>query len=148
NEAWDIETGKTNVIVSIHDGGIDVAHEDLEQALWINEDEIAGNGIDDDGNGYIDDVNGFNYVSNSGTIVAHGHGTHVSGTVGAVSNNGIGVAGVAGGTGSGDGVRLMSIQVFRGLFGSANDFATGYIYAADNGAIISQNSWGYTSAGF
>lgn len=147
-KAWDIEKGSSDVIVSVHDGGIDVNHEDLAAALWVNTNEIAGNGIDDDGNGYIDDINGYNYVNNTGEIVAHGHGTHVAGTVGAVNNNNIGVSGVAGGSGSGDGARLMSIQVFKGLFGSANDFATGYIYAADHGAVISQNSWGYTSPNF
>lgn len=142
-EAWTIETGNPNVIVAIEDGGIDVDHEDLVGNIWINSGEIPGNGIDDDNNGYVDDINGYNFKENTGAISAHDHGTHVAGTVGAESNNGIGVAGVAGGSGSDDGVRLMSCQVFVGRQGSG--FAEAYPYAADNGAVISQNSWGYTS---
>ena len=71
------------------------------------------------------------------------HGTHVAGTVAAVTNNSTGVAGIAGGSGSGNGVRLMSCQVFSGTGSGGFDQAS--IYAADNGAAISQNSWGYTS---
>jgi hypothetical protein len=88
---------------------------------------------------------GYNFVNNSPNINPGNHGTHVAGTVAAVNNNGVGVAGVAGGTGAGDGVRLMSCQVFSGS--SSGGFHLAPIWAADNGAAISQNSWGYTSAG-
>ena len=88
---------------------------------------------------------GYNFVNNSSTIYPHNHGTHVAGTVAAVTNNGTGVAGVAGGSGSGDGVRLMSCQVFTNT--SNGGFHVAPVYAADNGASISQNSWGYTHAG-
>jgi subtilisin family serine protease len=140
-DAWKDQTGNANVVVSIHDGGIDVDHEDLAANIWINDDEVPGNGIDDDENGYIDDVNGYNFPLHHGPIRTDNHGTHVAGTIAAATHNGIGVAGVAGGSGSGDGVRVMSCEVF-GEF-SYEGFAESYVYAADNGAVISQNSWGY-----
>jgi subtilisin family serine protease len=143
-EAWQIERGLPEVIVSIHDGGIDVAHPDLAAAMWVNTAELNGAPLaDDDNNGYTDDIYGYNFAHNSGTITADNHGTHVAGTVGAVSNNGLGVAGVAGGSGPSGGVRLMSCQVFGNL--KDGGFAQSFIYAADNGAVISQNSWGYSS---
>ncbi len=142
-EAWVVQTGDSAIIVSVHDGGIDVDHEDLVGNMWINPNEIAGNGIDDDNNGYIDDIYGYNFGDNTGTIYGDSHGTHVGGTVAAETNNGIGMSGVAGGTGSDDGVRLMSCAVFGNI--SNGGFPESYIYAADHGAIISQNSWGYTS---
>jgi len=146
--AWEIETGKSNVIVCIVDGGIDVDHEDLAANMWINEAEKNGEeGVDDDGNGYVDDMHGFNFTSNVGAISAHNHGTHVAGTVAAVNNNGIGVAGVAGGSGNGDGIRLMSAQIFSNT-GAGGNSAAALVYGADNGAVISQNSWGYTSPGY
>jgi len=145
--AWDIEAGDDDVIVAIIDGGLDPNHADLQATVWINQSEYAGSqGVDDDGNGYVDDVNGFNFVYNSGTIEPHYHGVHVAGTVAAVNNNGVGVSGVAGGTGTGDGVRTMSCQVFAS--GGADGFDVAFVYAADNGAVISQNSWGYTSPGY
>lgn len=145
-------TGKSNVIVAIVDGGIDVTHEDLVDNLYINEKEKNGQaGVDDDGNGFVDDVYGYNFVEAKdvvgGTIQPdnEGHGTHVAGTVGARNNNGIGVAGVAGGNGAADsGVRLMSCQIFRGK-DEQGDGAAAIKYAADNGAVICQNSWGYSS---
>jgi subtilisin family serine protease len=140
--AWRIETGSPDVVVSVHDGGIDVQHEDLVANLWKNNDEIPGNGIDDDNNGYIDDRHGFNFAHGSPVIGAHDHGTHVGGTVAATTNNGIGVSGVAGGSGNGDGVRIMSCEIFS-TDGGSGGFAESYVYAADNGAVISQNSWGY-----
>lgn len=147
--AWEKETGIPTVIVAVVDGGIDVTHEDLKQNVWVNTAEDSGNrNSDDDGNGYIDDINGYNFVSRAGRISAHDHGTHVAGTVAAVNNNGIGVSGVAGGNGqSTSGIRLMSCQVFAtGQNGddlSASSFEEAIKYGADNGAVISQNSWGY-----
>lgn len=138
--AWSLETGSSQVIVAVIDGGIDIRHPDLTAAMWINTDEIAGNGIDDDLNGYIDDVNGYGFGDNTGTLHPNFHGTHVGGTVGAVTNNGIGVSGIAGGSGTGNGVRLMSCAGF-GLIG-VGGFEDAMVYAADNGAVISQNSWG------
>ena len=145
-------TGKSNVIVAVVDGGIDITHEDLVDNLYINEKEKNGQaGVDDDGNGFVDDVYGYNFVEAKdvvgGTIQPDndGHGTHVAGTVAARNNNGKGVAGVAGGNGTPDsGVRLMSCQIFRGK-DEQGDAAAAIKYAADNGAVICQNSWGYSS---
>lgn len=144
-DAWQSTTGKQEVVVAVTDGGIQLDHPDLKANLWVNAGEVAGNGIDDDHNGFVDDVHGYSFVDDTGDVVADDHGTHVAGTIAAVTHNGIGVAGVAGGSGTGDGVRLMSCAVF-GYF-SADGFPESYVYAADNGAVISQNSWGYISPG-
>ncbi|MBU8892286.1 MAG: S8 family serine peptidase [Bacteroidales bacterium] len=141
-EAWTLETGSSNVIVAIEDGGVDWDHPDLAGNMWVNPGEIAGNNVDDDNNGYVDDIYGYNFGDDKGEIYVGDHGTHVAGTVAAETNNGIGVAGVAGGSGSNDGVRIMSCNVFAQ---STGGFEEAYTYAADNGAVISQNSWGYTS---
>lgn len=146
-KAWEKETGKPNVIVAIVDGGIDVDHEDLKDNMHVNLAEKNGEtGVDDDGNGYIDDIYGYNFVNNTGRIIARKHGTHVAGTVAARNNNGLGVAGVAGGNGTPDsGVRLISCQIFvdKKSAGAENAIK----YGADNGAVISQNSWGYPYPG-
>lgn len=151
-EAWKMETGKPKVIVGVTDGGIDYLHEDLRDNMYVNEQEFNGEeGVDDDQNGFVDDVYGYNFVLDSGDISAHEHGTHVAGTVAARNNNGVGVAGVAGGDGSqGSGVRLMSCQMFHqneeGRTLSSGG-ARAIVYAANNGAVISQNSWGYVDNG-
>ncbi|WP_083631123.1 S8 family serine peptidase [Labilibacter marinus] len=147
-EAWKQTTGSSDVIVSIVDQGVDVYHEDLQDNIWRNEAEINGEeGVDDDMNGYIDDFHGFNFRM-EGAIVPGDHGTHVAGTVGAVSNNGIGVSGVAGGDGSGNGVKMISCQVFDHRARGGTNFAQAIVYGADNGAVISQNSWGYDGVGY
>ncbi len=100
-EAWNVETGNSNNIVMVLDTGIDHTHPDLVDNIWTNPGEVPGNGLDDDGNGYVDDVHGIDTVDGLGDPDAdndpmddHGHGTHVSGTIGARGNNGIGVVGV------------------------------------------------------
>ncbi|MBN2173582.1 MAG: S8 family serine peptidase [Bacteroidales bacterium] len=123
-EAWDIEPGNSNVVVCIEDMGVQYDHPDLSGNMW--------SGL------------GYDFYNDDATIEPGYHGTHVAGTVAAESNNGVGVSGVAGGSGSNDGVRLMSCQVFSSS-GSGGGFELAPIYAADNGACISQNSWGYTS---
>ncbi len=116
--AWEIETGNPDVIVAIMDSGMEFTHPDLAGNMWEN-------------------------IGPQGTGTAPGsHGTHVGGTVGAVSNNNEGVAGLAGGSGADDGVRCMTID--RNAYG----FLPGCIYAADNGAAINQNSWGFTQGGY
>ncbi len=144
-QAWEIETGSSNVIVAVTDGGAQVDHPDLAANMWVNTDEVPGNGVDDDNNGYVDDINGYGFGDNTGEIAPDDHGSHTSGTIAATTNNSIGVAGVAGGSGVGDGVRIMSCAAF-GAVGTGG-FEDTYIYGADNGAVISQNSWGYTNPG-
>lgn len=124
-EAWDITKGNSGVIVAVIDEGIQFNHVDIAANMWSG--------------------TGYNFVTNSTVISPGDHGTHVAGTVAANTNNGVGVSGVAGGTGTGDGVRLMSCQVFTSS--SAGGFENAPVWAANNGAAISQNSWGYTSAG-
>lgn len=143
--AWKATTGKPDVLVAIIDGGIDYTHEDLAANIYKNPAELNGkDGVDDDGNGYPDDIYGWNFCTNEPKIYPHSHGTHVAGTVAAVNNNGIGVAGVAGGDGSADsGIRMLSCQVFDSRSGTAEgDFAAAIVYAAEKGATIAQCSWG------
>lgn len=149
-EAWKLTTGSPEVIVAVVDGGIDYEHEDLKANMWQNEMEVNGTrGRDDDGNGYKDDIYGWNFVDNNAVIIPHSHGTHVAGTVAAVNGNKKGVCGVAGGSATSGGVRLMSCQIFKTDPNDPNeDIGTNDIpraikYGADNGAVISQNSWSY-----
>lgn len=160
--AWKYTTGNPQIIVAVVDEGVNYTHPDLAANMWVNQAEANGeDGVDDDNNGYVDDIHGLNAVNPNNSISWNkpywdsngkydgdsGHGTHVAGTIAAVNNNGIGVCGVAGGDGSGNGVRIMSIQIFDG--GDSGDDKTnarGIEYAADNGACILQNSWGYNSA--
>ena len=97
-QAWEeyttggVTASGDTIVVAVIDGGVHVLHEDLN--CWINHNEIPGNGIDDDGNGYIDDTHGWNAYNHNGVISIDYHGTHVSGIVGAIGNNGKGVCGV------------------------------------------------------
>lgn len=155
-DVWrELTGGDSEIIVAIIDGPVKYTHEDLKENMWTNAAEKNGApGVDDDGNGYIDDVHGWNCDANEGRINWNapgetGHGTHVAGIVGAVNNNGRGVCGVAGGTGNGDGVRLMGCQIFTG--GQSSNTAAAaiaFVYAADNGAHIAQCSFGYQNGNY
>ena len=147
-DAWELTAGDPSIIVAVVDEGVKYSHPDLAANMWTNSKEVAGNGKDDDGNGYVDDVHGYNFRTN-GPITWNkendsGHGTHIAGTIAAVNNNGTGVAGVAGGTGKGDGVKIMSCQIHDGSVAATGDVTAKAIrYAADMGATILQCSWGY-----
>ncbi len=151
-DAWRLTAGDPRVIVAVIDGAVKYDHPDLAPNMWKNEGEVAGNGKDDDGNGYVDDIYGWNCCTKSGAINwsgrgESGHGTHVAGIVAAANGNGTGVCGTAGGTGNGDGVRIMSCQIFEGGASTLDASAIAFQYAADNGASIAQCSWGYEGAG-
>ena len=153
-EAWKTCSGDPSIIVAVLDEGVMYTHPDLALNMWCNPGETTqGAKTDADGNGYEGDLHGYNFVEDSGNISWSdandtGHGTHVAGTIAAANNNGIGVCGVAGGDGTPDsGVKIMSCQVFSGqnsvtLAGEARAIK----YAADNGAVILQCSWGYNSS--
>ena len=153
-EAWKTCTGDPSIIVAILDEGVMYTHPDLAANMWCNPGEsVQGAQTDGDGNGYDGDLHGYNFVTESGDITwtdanDSGHGTHVAGTIAAVNNNGRGVSGIAGGDGTpNSGVKIMSCQVFSGqnsvtLAGEARAIK----YAADNGAVILQCSWGYNSS--
>lgn len=147
-DAWRLTAGDSRVVVAVLDQGISTVHPDLKDALWINNIEAGGaTGVDDDKNGYIDDINGYNFAENSGSLscgAGSDHGTHVAGTIGATNNNRVGVSSIAGGTGKGDGVRLMSCQTFKKSGETTSEWvAKAFIYAADNGAAIAQCSYGH-----
>ena len=138
-EAWDITTGNDTIIVAVIDTGIDTSHPDLAANIWVNPGEIAGDSIDNDGNGFIDDIHGWDFANDDASVYDDAdkdyHGTHVAGTIGAVSNNAEGVTGIAWN------VQIMSAKFLHGG-GSTSDAIDALQYAVDNGAHMTTNSWG------
>lgn len=127
--AWDKTTGSADTVIAIIDGGVDATHEDLKEKIWINGDEIADNGADDDANGFIDDVYGWDFVAGRPAEFAIDHATHVAGIAAAAGNNSVGIAGVDWGA------RIMSVRVLANL-ANEEKVAQGIIYALENGADI------------
>ena len=143
-EAWNTTTGSFDTVVGVIDEGIDVNHPDLRDNIWTNSGEVAGNKIDDDGNGYVDDVNGYDFANNDATVYdpdpisrkGDEHGTHVAGTIAAVGNNGIGVAGVNWQA------QVASLKFLGADGGYTSDAIEAINYAVAEGMDISNNSWG------
>merc|ERR1719162_2196123 len=140
-EAWRVWNGEVAkpITVAVIDTGIDYTHQDLREQMWVNPLEIPGNGIDDDGNGYVDDVHGADFANQDGDPMDDQmHGTHCSGTIAGVGNNGVGVTGV-----SWRGVRLMALKFLASDgSGRTSDAVKAIDYAVAEGARIASNSWG------
>ena len=144
-EAWQLygqQPDKRPVTVAVIDTGIDTSHKDLKDAIWINEDEIPRDSIDNDGNGYVDDVNGWNFISNTNQLFAGDedtHGTHGAGTIAAVKGNG-GIAGI----GDSHYIKIMVLKALGGEEGkgSPESVIEAIRYAEANGAQICNLSFG------
>jgi subtilisin family serine protease len=136
-EAWDISRGAPETVVAVIDTGIDLDHPDLEENIWTNTGEVI-NGVDDDSNGYVDDLHGWDFINNdSDPNDDAGHGTHVSGTIGAVGDNSIGVVGASWR------VSMMALKACDNLNRCPIAATIAALeYAVDNGAMISNNSYG------
>lgn len=143
-EAWDIETGSSDVVIAVIDTGVDYNHPDLADNIWINKDEIPDNGIDDDGNGYIDDIYGYDFCryrpggkQDANPLDDNGHGTHCAGIASAVTNNEVGIAGVCWN------YEIMSLKFLNSYgTGVTEDAVEAVLYAVDNSADVISMSWG------
>lgn len=160
-EAWEFmyqeEIDRQKVIVAIIDTGVDYLHPDLAEHMWVNRDEIPGDGIDNDLNGYIDDVYGWDFYNDDASVCHYkydkrtglnlslpedndDHGTHIAGIIGAISDNKVGIAGIA----SNIDVEIMALKINGGSKGSGSisDAIAAIKYATMMGADICNISWG------
>ena len=143
-EAWNITTGKPDVVIAVLDTGIDYRHPDLIDNIWVNPGEIPADGLDNDNNGVVDDVHGFDARNGDGDpIDERGHGTHVAGILAAKGNNGVGVSGL------GWSFKMMPIQIFGATgTGSTSDaiYGLNYVHTMKTqygvNVSITNNSWG------
>ena len=142
-EAWCLNTDCSNIIVAVIDTGVDYTHPDLAENMWLNEAELNGTpGVDDDGNGYVDDIYGYDFctygqIRDSDPLDDNGHGSHTSGIIGAVGDNGKGVAGVCWN------VKIMALKFldYTGV-GYISDAIDCVEYSILMGADLMNNSWG------
>jgi hypothetical protein len=154
--AWETTTGSPEVVVAVIDTGVNFQQEDMQGRWWFNKDEIPNNGSDDDGNGYVDDYRGYDFYTfaqdggdpdatdPSGDSLSHGMAT--SSIIAARINNGTGIAGVAGGTGSG-GVRIMPLRVGTDSDIPVSAEIAAIDYAIEMGADIISMSFGGATGG-
>jgi len=144
NEAWEISTGSSDIIVAVVDTGVDYNHRDMANNIWFNELELNGAaGVDDDENGYIDDIYGYDFINGDGDpIDDSGHGTHCAGIIAADGNNGLDITGVCWDS------KIMSLKFLSsGGSGDTGDAIEAFYYAVAAGADVVSNSWaggGYT----
>lgn len=145
---WEREMGTSEVVVAVIDAGIDIYHPDLRDAIWVNQREISGDGIDNDHNGYVDDIRGWDFVDDDNDprpnytpecfevggncfLPAVSHGTFVAGVIAATANNGIGIAGIA------PGVKIMPLRALdHSGSGNVLNVVRAIRYAIENGASI------------
>jgi subtilisin family serine protease len=139
--AWDTTTGDSNLIVAVIDSGLDFTHAELTNNTYSNSGETAYNGVDDDGNGYVDDIHGYDfYNSDANPTDDMGHGTHVSGTIAAEGDNGIGIVGVMWHA------KILPLKVCSSDGScSISALEDALVYAADMGAVVANMSLGGSS---
>ena len=132
-DAWAISTSANEVIVAVIDSGVDIDHPDLSNVIWQNQNEIPGNGIDDDKNGYIDDIHGWDFANNDASVFDHGdgdtHGTHVAGIISSI-------------IGDNPLRKIMVLKFINRQGGTVSGAINAIKYAVNNGAKISNHSYG------
>lgn len=138
DQVWETNTGDSSQVIAILDTGVDWQHPDLDSKIWRNNDEVAGNGVDDDGNGFIDDIRGWDWINNDNNPTDdNSHGTHVAGIAAAEGNNGVGIAGVNWKA------KIMPLKVFQSSGrGDAATITQSINYAKTKGATVINMSFG------
>jgi hypothetical protein len=138
-ESWNLSQGDPDLLIAVVDTGVDYSHQDLKENIWINHVELNGRaGVDDDGNGYIDDIHGYNFVDDNGDPRdGNSHGTHCAGVIGAIADNGIGIAGIL------NRVRMLPVKFLSdGGSGTTAAAIEAVSYAVKMNSDVISNSWG------